>query len=85
MTQTVIMTVIVLNRPNVANTVIAGMIKSRTAMSLENLVKILPNGFESKKRILERTTLSVIYSCILVVLTVYIKKIMTALAKVTST
>lgn len=85
MTQTVIMTVMVLNRPKVANTVIAGMIRSSTAMSLENLVKILPNGFESKNRILERTTLRVIYSCILVVLTVYIKKIMTALAKVTNT
>lgn len=85
MTQTVIMTVMVLNRPKVANTVIAGMIRSSTAMSLENLVKILPNGFESKNKILERTTLRVIYSCILVVLTVYIKKIMTALAKVTNT
>ena len=41
-------TVIVLNVVKDARLVIPGKIKSKIDISLENLVKILPKGFESK-------------------------------------
>jgi hypothetical protein len=37
-----------------------GAIKSITAISLLNLVKILPMGFESKKSMFDRSTFSLI-------------------------
>lgn len=46
---------------------IVGQIKSITAISLLNLVKILPIGFESKKSMFARKTFSVIALCMLVV------------------
>ena len=48
--------------------VIMGKIISIVETSLENLVKILPIGFESKNRILERMSISMTFLCMLVVL-----------------
>ena len=44
-----------------------GNTRSKTVTSLENLVNILPIGFESKNRILERTSFSTIALCKFVV------------------
>ena len=75
----VITTVIVLNIPNVAKTVIPGIIRSITDISFENLVKILPIGLLSKNRILDLMTFSTITLCIFDVLIINIVKITTAL------
>ena len=53
--------------------------KSIVTMSLENLVIILPIGFESKKRILALKTLSDIALCIFVALNIIISEINTDL------
>lgn len=51
MIPTVTVTVIVLKTPWVMNTTNGESTKSITVMSFENLVTILPTGFESKKMI----------------------------------
>jgi len=53
---------------NVAKDAFGGRTRSKTAMSLENLVNILPIGFESKNRILDLLIFSIILLCIFVVL-----------------
>ena len=64
-----ITTVMALKIPNEQSTAILGIIKSRVATSFENLVKILPIGFESKNKIYARITFSTILLCIFVTLT----------------
>jgi len=61
-------TVIVLNVVKDARLVIPGKTKSKIDISLENLVKILPKGLESKNIILDLITFSTILVCILEVL-----------------
>ena len=60
-------TVMVLKTVKVARVDILGRIRSKTETSLENLVKILPIGFESKNRILERMIVVTIFLCKFVV------------------
>lgn len=60
-------TVRVLKMVKVASVDIEGSIRSRTETSFEKRVKILPIGFESKKRILERMMVVTIFLCRLVV------------------
>lgn len=60
-------TVRVLKIVKVANADIEGRIRSKTETSFENLVKILPMGFESKNRILERIMVVTIFLCKFVV------------------
>ncbi len=57
-------TVRLLNIPNVAKTHTVGNRLSNIAMSLENLVKTLPTGLESKNRIVALITLVTIWLCI---------------------
>ena len=67
-TITIVMnTVMVLKMVKVASVDMEGRIRSRTETSLENLVKILPIGFESKNRILERIIVVTIFLCKFVV------------------
>jgi len=61
-------TEIVLKKVKVAIDVIPGSIRSRVVISFENLVKILPIGLESKKRIFERMSFLTISLCMFVVL-----------------
>lgn len=55
---------------------IIGKIRSSTAISFENLVKILPIGFESKNKIFDLISFSTTLVCKLVVL-FYKTKMMT--------
>lgn len=63
MTHKVIATEIVLKKVIVAIPLIIGIIMSMVAISFENLVKILPIGFESKKRMFDLTSLWTISWC----------------------
>ena len=67
-THTTMLTVIDLNIPKVASTLIDGKMRSKTLTSFENLVYILPMGLESKKITLALMTCSTIQLCMLVVL-----------------
>ena len=71
----VIPTDAVRNKPLLMSTDIDGTIRSSTAMSLENLVRIRPIGFESKKTTFARTSFLVIARCILEVLRMIMLKI----------
>ena len=57
-----------LNVVNMAIWVKNGRIRSRVATSFENLVKILPIGFESKKIMFDLHRVVMIFWCMLVVL-----------------
>lgn len=59
---------------------IAGTVKSRQLTSLENLVTILPIGFESKNKIFARNTLEQTSLCRFVVLLIVIQNTRKALA-----
>ena len=63
----VINTVMVLKTVKVAKVDILGRIRSKIDTSFENMVKILPIGLESKKRILERIIVVTIFLCKFVV------------------
>ena len=56
----------VLKVVKIAICILPGMVRSKVETSLENLVKILPIGFESKKTILDRMSISMIFLCMLV-------------------
>ena len=71
----VIPTDIVRNNPLLISTEIEGTMRSSTAMSLENLVRIRPIGFESKKTTLALTSFLVMARCILEVLLMIMLKI----------
>jgi hypothetical protein len=72
-------TVRALKIPYVITILTGGMIKSRTAISFENRVKIRPTGFESKNSILAFKILSHIAKCIFEVVYSIIKKIVDSL------
>ena len=63
---TLITTESVLKRPCVTSIVIGGNGTSSIVMSLENLVATLPEGLESKKRMVALKIFSVILLCMLV-------------------
>ena len=76
MTTIIMKTEIVLKPTNVHMLNIVGRIMSKVVMSFENLVKILPIGFESKNMIFDLIILFTIALCKLVVLTTNILRIM---------
>lgn len=80
---TVIETTTVLNTPLITYTKNAGTMKSRTRMSLEKRVTILPIGFESKNKIFARITRSLTMLCRLVTHTAKIQNVMADLNKQT--
>ena len=81
MTVTMMNTEIDLKTVNVAIEAMPGKTRSKTVTSLENLVNILPIGFESKNRILERTSFSTIALCMFVVAMITIMNIEKPLKK----
>lgn len=86
--QSDIVTNTVLKMPYESKTNPDGMIKSRTAMSFENLVRTLPIGVESKKTILARTIVSDIFLCMFEVLLMIrlkmVNSLITAVVKATA-
>lgn len=74
-------TVIALKIPYVIKMLTAGATKSSTAISLLNLVKILPIGFESKNKIFALKMRSHIAKCKFEVVLIAILKIVDSLSK----